>query len=57
MDHPIQSGGYDMPGLTYLKDVDLAGTETVSGTDAAEHARVLERSEGIFGGYSAGDWP
>jgi len=43
-----------MPGLTHLKDVDLAGTETVSGADAAEHARVLARSEGIFGGFSTG---
>lgn len=52
--HPIQGGGYDMPGLTHLSGVGLAGTETVSGRDAAEHARLLARREGIFGGYSAG---
>lgn len=52
--HPIQGGGYSMPDLTHLKGADLAGTETVSGVQAAEHARLLARREGIFGGYSAG---
>ncbi|QGY00064.1 cysteine synthase family protein [Roseovarius faecimaris] len=53
-EHPIQGGGYDMPDLTHLKGVSLAGRETVSGKDAADHARMLARAEGIFGGYSAG---
>lgn len=53
-EHPIQGGGYDMPELTHLEGVSLAGTETVSGTEAAENARMLARFEGIFGGYSAG---
>lgn len=52
--HPIQGGGYGMPELTHLENVNLAGTETVSGTEAAEHARLLASREGIFGGYSAG---
>ncbi|QFT82946.1 Cysteine synthase [Roseovarius sp. THAF27] len=52
--HPIQGGGYSMPDLTHLKSADLAGTVTVSGRDAAEAARLLARTEGIFAGYSAG---
>ena len=53
-EHPIQGGGYSMDDLTHLKGVDLAGTVTVSGTEAREHARLLAKREGIFGGYSAG---
>lgn len=53
-EHPIQGGGYMMPDLVHLEDVKLAGTLCVSGTTAAEHARLLAREEGIFGGYSAG---
>ncbi len=53
-DHPIQGGGYSMPDLKHLRGVDLAGDVTVTGEEAAEHARLLARSEGIFGGYSAG---
>ncbi len=53
-EHPIQGGGYSMPDLTHLKEVVLAGTETVSGQEAADHARLLAKHEGIFGGYSAG---
>jgi cysteine synthase A len=53
-EHPIQGGGYSMPDLVHLDRVSLAGTETVSGVEAAEHARLLARKEGIFGGYSAG---
>ncbi|UXX81696.1 PLP-dependent cysteine synthase family protein [Roseovarius pelagicus] len=52
--HPIQGGGYSMSELTHLKDVDLAGTETVSGNEARKAARLLARREGVFGGYSAG---
>jgi len=52
--HPIQGGGYSMPDLAHLEGVDLAGTVTVSGAEAAECARLLARREGIFGGYSAG---
>jgi len=53
-DHPIQGGGYAMPDLVHLRGVDLAGDVTVTGAEAAEHARLLARTEGIFGGYSAG---
>ena len=52
--HPIQGGGYDMPDLVHLRGVTLAGTQTISGADAADYARLLARHEGIFGGYSAG---
>lgn len=53
-DHPIQGGGYSMPDLAHLRGADLAGDVTVTGAEAAEHARLLARREGIFGGYSAG---
>ena len=53
-DHPIQGGGYAMPDLVHLQGADLAETVTVSGEEAAQHARLLVRREGIFGGYSAG---
>src|SRR6056297_2308169 len=53
-DHPIQGGGYSMPDLKHLRGVDLAGDVTVTGEEAADHARLLARTEGIFGGYSAG---
>ena len=52
--HPIQGGGYDMDTLAHLKSTDLAGTVTVSGTEARDHARLLARREGIFGGFSSG---
>lgn len=53
-DHPIQGGGYNMSELSHLQGVPLAGTITVSGDEAREHARLLARHEGIFGGFSAG---
>ncbi|MFK7867976.1 MAG: PLP-dependent cysteine synthase family protein [Roseobacter sp.] len=52
--HPIQGGGYNMPSLTHLKPVELAGTLIVTGEEAKHHARLLARHEGIFGGFSAG---
>jgi cysteine synthase A len=53
-DHPIQGGGYSMPDLVHLRGAELAGDVIVAGPEAAEHARLLARTEGIFGGYSAG---
>jgi cysteine synthase len=53
-DHPIQGGGYLMPDLAHLRSASLAGILTVTGAEAAEHARLLARHEGIFAGYSAG---
>ena len=53
-EHPIQGGGYSMPDLKHVEGASLAGTVTVSGAQAREHARLLARHEGIFGGYSAG---
>lgn len=53
-DHPIQGGGYMIADLAHLKDTPLAGTLTVTGDEARDHARLLARYEGIFGGFSAG---
>jgi cysteine synthase A len=53
-DHPIQGGGYLMPDLAHLAGTPLAGVLTVTGAEAAEAARLLAQTEGIFGGYSAG---
>lgn len=53
-EHPIQGGGYAMGDLQHLEGVDLAGTVTVTGAEARDHARLMARTEGIFGGYSAG---
>jgi cysteine synthase A len=43
-----------MAALRHLEAAPLAGTRVVSGEAARSHARLLARSEGIFGGYSAG---
>jgi cysteine synthase A len=53
-DHPIQGGGYVMPDLAHLAGARLAGVLTVTSAEAAEAARLLARTEGIFAGYSAG---
>ena len=53
-DHPIQGGGYSMPDLTFLKDIEIDGFLAVSGDEARAAARRLAREEGIFGGFSAG---
>ena len=53
-DHPIQGGGYSRANLTHLKGMKLAGTVAVSGEAARDTARMLARTEGIFGGYSGG---
>lgn len=53
-DHPVQGGGYAMEALPHLAGVPLAGYLTVTGNDARAMARRLARTEGIFGGYSAG---
>lgn len=53
-DHPIQGGGYGMALLDHMRDVPLAGTVAVSGSDARDCARLLARTEGLFAGYSAG---
>ncbi len=53
-DHPIQGGGYAIAALHHLAGVALAGTLVVTGEQARDHARMLARTEGIFGGFSAG---
>lgn len=52
--HPIQGGGYNMGSLAHLAGAELAGYLSVTGAEAREHARLLARREGVFGGYSAG---
>jgi cysteine synthase A len=52
--HPIQGGGYAMGGLAFLKDVPVDGYLQVSGDQARDAARLLARTEGIFGGFSSG---
>ena len=53
-EHPIQGGGYAMPDLAFLKKVPVDGYLQVSGDQARQTARLLARSEGIFGGFSSG---
>jgi cysteine synthase A len=52
--HPIQGGGYARTALTHLDGVPIDGFIQVTGDEAREHARLLAREEGIFGGFSAG---
>jgi cysteine synthase A len=53
-DHPIQGGGYSNADLVYLKDVPVDGHIQITGDEAKEGARLLARTEGIFGGFSGG---
>lgn len=53
-DHPIQGGGYAMADLAHLAGVTIAGHLAVTGIDARSMARLLARTEGIFGGFSTG---
>ena len=53
-EHPIQGGGYAMSDLVFLRDVPVDGYLQVSGDQARHTARLLARSEGIFGGFSSG---
>jgi cysteine synthase A len=53
-EHPIQGGGYSIPNLAFLRDVPVDGYLQVSGDEAHQTARLLARSEGIFGGFSSG---
>ncbi len=52
--HTIQGGGYAIADLAFLKDVPVDGYLQVSGEQARDAARLLARSEGIFGGFSSG---
>jgi cysteine synthase A len=53
-EHPIQGGGYSIGDLPFLKDVPVDGYLQVSGDEARQAARLLARTEGIFGGFSSG---
>lgn len=52
--HPIQGGGYSRTELPLIAGVEVSGWLQVTGEEAREHARLLAREEGIFGGFSAG---
>lgn len=52
--HPIQGGGYMMDDLRHLDGAAISGVLTVEGAAARTCARLLARTEGVFGGYSAG---
>lgn len=53
-DHPVQGGGYLMADLAHLHGAPIAGHIAITGEQARDAARLLARTEGIFGGYSAG---
>lgn len=52
--HAIQGGGYGREKLTLLAGVKIDGYLTCNDTDAANSARLLAKTEGIFAGYSTG---
>jgi len=52
--HKIQGGGYWEDLFTMLDEGFLTGRITVTDDEAAEAARLLARTEGIFAGYSSG---
>jgi cysteine synthase A len=52
--HPIQGGGYSMPGLVFLHDTPVEGYLRIPGDQARQPTRDLARIEGIFGGFSGG---
>ena len=43
-----------MPDLAFLKSVPVDGFLQVSGDEARRTARLLARTEGVFGGFSSG---
>jgi cysteine synthase A len=53
-DHPIQGGGYALPVLSQLDDVQPDGYLAVSTQSAIDCTRRLAKEEGIFAGYSSG---
>ncbi|HSL73088.1 MAG TPA: cysteine synthase family protein [Ilumatobacteraceae bacterium] len=52
--HPIQGGGYSRADLALLDGAPVHGYLEVDGDEARAAARLLARTEGIFGGFSAG---
>ncbi len=53
-DHPIQGGGYGRADLPLLEGAPVHGRIQMTGERARDAARLLARTEGIFGGYSTG---
>jgi cysteine synthase A len=52
--HPIQGGGYSMPGLKFINQDHVDGYLQVSDDEAINTARSLAKKEGIFAGFSSG---
>ena len=52
--HRIQGGGYGMSRLDLLAGIPVDGYLQVDDEEAQSAARLLARSEGIFGGFSSG---
>jgi cysteine synthase A len=52
--HKIQGGGYSKPKLPLVDPKLVDGYLAVSDEEAIEHARLLARHEGLFGGFSSG---
>ena len=52
--HPIQGGGYAIADLSALTSQTADGYVQVPSQAARDTARLLARTEGIFGGFSAG---
>ena len=52
--HPIQGGGYSMPGLKFINQDHVDGYLQVSDDEAINTARRLAKKEGIFAGFSSG---
>ena len=52
--HKIQGGGYSMPDLKYLRDIQVDGFLQVTNEEAIETSCHLAKEEGIFAGFSSG---
>ncbi|HHO56145.1 MAG TPA: cysteine synthase family protein [Trueperaceae bacterium] len=52
--HRIQGGGYSMPNLHYLKNIEIDGYIKISDQEAMATTRLLAKQEGIFAGFSSG---
>jgi cysteine synthase A len=52
--HAIQGGGYGRQKLSLMEGIQIDGYLTCNDTDAANAARLLAKTEGLFAGYSTG---
>ncbi|MHA2226962.1 MAG: PLP-dependent cysteine synthase family protein [Candidatus Hodarchaeales archaeon] len=53
-DHKIQGGGYSIPDLKFLQDVEIDGFVQVTNDEAIELTQRLAREEALFAGFSSG---